>query len=183
MVTRLQQLLLGKIFTLKTDRKRLRYNFCPNIQLPRVISVRLASWTITLMAHDYDVHYVPGEQIGHADAMSRRRFKNDQNDLVATVSATFEIPVIDINFLQKQMASDHSNKRIFEKNQTGKWNNCGKMEKEYAKEANALIFQIDLTYNGWRVYIRVAYRKQVIEKLHDVHQGVNALKVIVKNVA
>ena len=33
------------------------------------------------------------------------------------------------------------------------------------------------------MYIPVAYRKQVVEKLHDVHQGINALKCIVKNVA
>ena len=32
------------------------------------------------------------------------------------------------------------------------------------------------------MYILVSYRKQDIEKLHDVHQGLNALKCIIKNV-
>ena len=38
------------------------------------------------MAYVYDVQYVPGEDIGHADAMSRLRFKDDEIDLVANVS-------------------------------------------------------------------------------------------------
>ena len=33
------------------------------------------------------------------------------------------------------------------------------------------------------MYILIAFRKQVFEKLHDVHQGINALKCIVKNLA
>ena len=57
------------------------------------------------------------------------------------------------------------------------------MENSFAKISDALTIQNDLIYNGSRVFIPVAYRKQVIEKLHDVHQGVNALKCIVKNVA
>ena len=47
------------------------------------------------MAYDYDVQYTLGQDIGHADAMSRLRFKDDEDDLVAVGMATFEKPVID----------------------------------------------------------------------------------------
>ena len=47
------------------------------------------------MAYDYDVQYTPGQDIGQADAMSRLRFKDDEDDLVAVAIATFEKPVID----------------------------------------------------------------------------------------
>ena len=33
---------------------------------------------ITLMASDYDVQYTTGQDIGHADAISRLRFKDDE---------------------------------------------------------------------------------------------------------
>ena len=35
------------------------------------------------MFFDHDVQYTPGQDIGHADAMSRLRFKDDEDDLVA----------------------------------------------------------------------------------------------------
>ena len=135
---------------------------------------RLAKWEITVMAYDYDVHYVPGEEIGHADAMSRLRFKVDGNDLVATVSATFEKLVININFLLKELETDHFNEQIIEieKIRTGKWNNFTEMEKEFAKKAKAPTIQNDLIHNESRVYIPVAHRKQFNAKLQDIHQAI-----------
>ena len=46
--------------------------------------------------------------------------------------------------------------------------------------ANALTVQNDLIYNGSRVFTPITCRKQVIEKFHEVHQGINALKNLVK---
>ena len=82
-VTRLRQFLFGRKFTLKTDQKPLQYFFNPRNQIQKVVSARLARWAITLMAYDYDVQYTPGQDIGHADAMSRLRFEDDEGDLVA----------------------------------------------------------------------------------------------------
>ena len=132
-VTRLRQFLVGRKFNRKIYRKPLRYIFCPNSQLAKEITAWLAKWAITLMAHDNDVKNVAGQEIGHVDAMSCLQFKDDGNDVFATATATFDKPVIDINPLQKKMATDHFNKRIVEKTQTGKWNKCTKVEKEFAK--------------------------------------------------
>ena len=57
------------------------------------------------------------------------------------------------------------------------------MEKSFMNVSNALTVQNDLIYNGSRVLIPISCRKQVIEKFHDVHQGINALKNLVKNIA
>ena len=51
------------------------------------------------MACVYDVQHIHGENVGHADAMSRVRFEDDRNDLVPTFEAIFEKLVIDFNFL------------------------------------------------------------------------------------
>ena len=53
------------------------------------------------MAYDYDVQNTPGQDIGHADAMSRLRFKDDEDDLNAGAMATIEKPVIDAKKLLK----------------------------------------------------------------------------------
>ena len=59
----------------------------------------MARRAITVMACVYDVQYIHGEDVGHADAMSRVRFEDDRNDLVPTFAATFEKLVIDFNFM------------------------------------------------------------------------------------
>ena len=44
------------------------------------------------MAFDNDIQITPGQEIGHADAMSHLRFKDHEDDLVAVAMTTFENP-------------------------------------------------------------------------------------------
>ena len=179
-VTRLRQFLLGRKFTLRTDHKPLQYIFNPSNQIPKVVSAILERWAITLIAYDYDVQYTPGQNIGHADAISRLRFKDDEDDLVAAEMATLEKPVIDVDRLRKEMQSKEFMKRMMNRIRTGNWKNCTKMEKSFNNVSNALLIQSDLIYDGSRLFILITCRKQVIEKFHNVHQGINALKNLVK---
>ena len=55
------------------------------------------------------------------------------------------------------------------------------MEKSFMNVSNVLTVQNDLIYNGSKVFMPITCRKQVIDKFHDVHQGINALKNLVKN--
>ena len=74
------------------------------------------------MAYDYDVQYTPGQDnIGHADAMSRLLFKDDEDDLVAVAMTTFEKPVIDAEKLRKEMQSNVLTKRMINRIRTGNW--------------------------------------------------------------
>ena len=56
--------------------------------------------------------------IGYADAMSSPRFKDDENDPMTAAPATFEKPVMDVNFLKKEVIVGHFYKLSIEKNQT-----------------------------------------------------------------
>ena len=80
------------------------------------------------MAYDYDVQYTSDQDIGHADAMSRLRFKDDEDDSVAVTMAKFEKPVTDAEKLRKQMQSYEFTKRMMNRIRTGNWKNCTKME-------------------------------------------------------
>ena len=51
------------------------------------------------------------------------------------------------------------------------------------KTPNFSKIQNDFIHDGSRVCIPIAWRKQDNEKLHDVHQGINALKCFDKNAA
>ena len=131
------------------------------------------------MAYDFDVQYTPSQDIGHADAMSRSRFKDDEDNLVAVAMVTFEKPVIDARELREEMQSNEFTKRMMNRIRTGNWKNYSIMEKAFMKVPNALTVQSDLIYNGSRVFIPITCRKQVIEQFHGVHQGINALKNLV----
>ena len=98
------------------------------------------------MAYDYDVQYTPGQDIGHADAMSGLRFKDDEDDLVAVAMVTFEKPVIDVYRLRKEMQSYEFTKRMMNRIRIGFWKNCIKMEKPFMNVSNALTVQNDLIY-------------------------------------
>ena len=82
-VTRLPQFLFGRKFTPRTDQKPLQLFFNQKNQIHKVVSARLARRAKTLMAFGYDVIYTLGQDIGHADAMSRSRFEDDKGNLVA----------------------------------------------------------------------------------------------------
>ena len=82
--------------------------------------------------------------------------------------------------LRKEMQSDEFTKRMMNRIKASNWKNCTKMKKTSLKVSNALTVQNDLIYNGSRVFIPFTYRKQVIEKFHDVHRGINALKKMVR---
>ena len=64
-VTRLKQFLLGRQFTLQTDNKSLKYffAFAPDEEIPKAASARITRWAIALVGFDYELKYIPGEQI------------------------------------------------------------------------------------------------------------------------
>ena len=71
------------------------------------------------MTYDYDVQNTPRQDIGQADAMSRLRFKDDENDLVAVAMATIEKLVVYSEKLQKEMQSNEFTKRMMKRVRSG----------------------------------------------------------------
>ena len=79
-VTKLKHFLLGRPFTLQTNHKPLNYLFAPDEEMPKTASARIKRWAINLRSFDYGLKYTPGEQIPHADALSRMDFVEDESD-------------------------------------------------------------------------------------------------------
>ena len=83
---------------------------------------------------------------GHADALCRLRFEDDEYDSVAVAMATFEKPVIDAEKLRKEIESNELTKRMMNRIRTGNWKNCTKMENDL------ILFQMPLQYNNFDIY-------------------------------
>uniref|UniRef100_A0A914VKS3 RNA-directed DNA polymerase n=1 Tax=Plectus sambesii TaxID=2011161 RepID=A0A914VKS3_9BILA len=70
-VTKFQQYLWGRRFTLRTDHKPLVKIFGPKRGLPVTSVNRLQNYAITLMHYAFDIEYVRTEEFGQADGLSR----------------------------------------------------------------------------------------------------------------
>ena len=79
-VTRLKKFLHGTMFILQTEHKPLKYLFAPDEEIPKAASARITSWAIALMEFDFELKYTPGEQIPHADALSRLDLDDDDDN-------------------------------------------------------------------------------------------------------
>ena len=69
-VKRLKQFLLGRQFSLRRTTNH-KYLFVPDEEIPKTASAGITRWAVALMGFDYELKYTPGEQIPHADALSR----------------------------------------------------------------------------------------------------------------
>ena len=183
-VTRLRQFLLGRKFSIVTDHKPLQYIFHPSSEIPKVASARIARWAITLMAFDFEIKHAPGTTIGHADALSRLRFNGSgesEAEFVAMIGhVAFEQPVVDIAQLRAEVNNDVLCKRIIKRIRTGNWSNCSQLEADFSRNATALTIHNGLIYLGTRLYIPARFRQNVLNKLHETHTGMVALKKLAK---
>ena len=79
-VTRLKHFIIGRSFTLQTDHKPLKYIFAPDEEISKSASARITRWAIELlMGFVFELKYTPGEQIPHADALSRLDSDDDDD--------------------------------------------------------------------------------------------------------
>jgi len=62
--------------TIKTDHQPLKGLFQNEIQSKG----RIAKWLAAMSQYDYSIEYVPGNKMGHADALSRRDYPDKQNE-------------------------------------------------------------------------------------------------------
>eukprot|EP00118_Oscarella_pearsei_P024264 m.302820 g.302820 ORF g.302820 m.302820 type:complete len:331 (+) comp40828_c0_seq6:540-1532(+) len=70
-VTKFNQYLCGRKFTLITDHRPLTTIFGLKETLPAVAAARLHRWAVILSAYNYDIEYRTSEQHGNADGFSR----------------------------------------------------------------------------------------------------------------
>ena len=188
-VKRLKQFLLGRKFNLETDHRPLEFIFAPNKELPKTVSARITRWAISLMAFDYEIKYKEGSSIPHADAMSRLKFDNDDDEcnLVDYSSSNFdefcvhyaEHKLIPFEELRSECERDELAKRIIRRVIDGDWKACTKVESFFKKVSGLLTVENGLLYNGTRPYIPPRMRNIVIERAHDTHPGVQATKNVV----
>ena len=133
-VTRLKQFLLGRQLTSQTDHKPLKYPSAPNEEIPKTASARIRRWATALMGTDFELKYIPREQIPNADALIRTDFDKDKSDNDRKCFATKNSNIAQSDLVtQAKIKSEQGKNRLFqdimERMKSGNWKQCSEMEK------------------------------------------------------
>ena len=187
-ITGLKQFLLGRRFTLQTDHKPLKYLFAPDQEIPKTASARITRWAIALMGFDYELKYTPGEQIPHADALSRMDFDEDESDNDRVCFAINNIYFAQSDLVtQAEIKTELGTNRLFQdimkRIKSGNWKQCSEAEKGFEQQKDALTIHNGIIFRGVVPFIPPKLRHLVLAKAHETHPGKNATEASVRMIA
>jgi len=171
---RARQFLLGRHFLLVTDHKPLEFIFDKEKALPKVTSARLMRWALQLSAFDYSVSYTKGENIPHADALSRLSFQTCSTEMPTETSVhLIETDALQISDLQRETLKDSILHGIMNRIRTDNWSNCSVAERSYKSVRNELTIEKGVICRGDVPVIPTSMRRNTIAAVHnETHSGV-----------
>lgn len=186
----------GRRFSLKTDHKPLLAIFNPAKGVPQHTASRLQRWALILMAYDYDIDFVPTEEFGHADFLSRLIADRPQEDFVVAAireeeewegvfvtEKDFESPV---SFADVGVATekDAGLQQVIGFVRNG-WPSIQKVplsgEAKYfyqTRQSLSLIKNV-LVFRE-RTVIPLVHRDRVLHHLHATHPGMSRMKELAR---
>jgi len=173
-ILRLKMFLLGRRFTIVTDHQPLIYIFGKN-EIPSCSSTRICRWATLLLPFDFEIKYVPGKDISHADAMSRINQTQDYGQGVEINAVYFECPIIPAHDIKFELKTDKFCNGLIGRIINGTWSNCSEKEKMFHQKAESLTINDDLIYYKSRIFIPARLRQQVFKICHmENHSGIQS---------
>ena len=105
-------------------------------EIPNTASARITGWSLAPMGFDCELKYTPGEQMLHADALSRMDFNEDEsgNDRVCFAINNIYFTLSDL-VTQAEIISKHGPNRFFQGKNESK-PTCGKNVQKRKNDSN-----------------------------------------------
>lgn len=178
----------GRHVLIKTDHKPLLGIFGSNKSIPEILSPRMLRWTLLLSAYDYNIQYVPGKQIGNADALSRLPLKVNAPEapLLDDVLMLENIP--EKILCAKEVAAETKKDPVLSKVLQMAWKGWPKNNEgfpveisPYLQRKNEISCYQDCLLWGTRVIIPPGGRKRILEILHSAHPGIVKMKGLARS--
>ncbi|CAD5231829.1 unnamed protein product [Bursaphelenchus xylophilus] len=200
-VERLHKFVWGRKFILQTDHRPLLTLLNPSNTkgLSDRTAARLRRWALRLIGYDFTIEYIKTDQFGQADCLSRliQAARSDEDPELETVIASFEVLEREINEVITENLSTYTTQSEFiqatkadplfqtliQRISKG-WKTSDKDDpllrpyvliKDSLSEVKGILLYDD------RVMIPKAYRKKVIEKLHQAHPGITRMKKLARS--
>lgn len=180
---RFRDFLLGKHFCLETDHKPLLSLL--GTQALDLLPPRIQRFRMRLMRYSYDIVHVPGKALWTADTLSRAPVQKQMtaNDTELMESTNIYVDCIVNNLpasptfmdtLKAQLEADSVCSRVMKMCADG-WPDHAKQEpllKDFWPEQATLTVEEGLLLKDTRLVIPAAMRNDVLNRLHEGHQGV-----------
>ncbi|XP_055714234.1 uncharacterized protein K02A2.6-like [Phlebotomus papatasi] len=188
----------GRKFTLQTDHKPLLSIFGSKKGVPIHTANRLQRWALILLAYDFNIEYVPTNEFGGADVLSRliEQQKSSNEDFIIA-------QVRDDEIVDNILISD-VNKRLpvtFKKIETATLSSPTLQEvsnyirhgwprstadfspevANYYKIRDSLTLIHSCIVYRDRIVIPPIFRNAILKQLHDAHPGINRMKSLARS--
>ena len=140
------------------------------------------------MGFDYALKYIPGEQIPHADALSRTHFDEEESDngrACFTINNMYFAPsdLVTQAEIKTELGTNRLFQDIIKRIKSGNWKQCSEAEKGFKQQKDALILHNGIIFRGVVPLIPPKLRHLVLTKAHETHPRKNATEASVRMMA
>jgi len=176
-IEKLRNYLYGRRFTLVTDHKPLTFIFDDKKEINKIQSARLQRWALKLTEFDFKIKYLKTDQIPQSDCLSR--LNNSKCAEIFSIESV-KFNRVELVLLMKQQPYKEIVEAI--RYGTSKEKAC-----EYEKKLKHPLSEFSLSEDNFilfrdRVFIPKELRSDVLEELHDSHQGVDRCKSLAREI-
>ncbi|BES89748.1 Hypothetical Protein NTJ_02555 [Nesidiocoris tenuis] len=191
-VNKFFQYLCGRNFIIQTDHKPLERIFGENSSLPKIVASRLSRWALTLSNYDYTIEHIPGREMCVPDCLSRLFKNNDCTKSEEPFQSYDSLNEIRTHFLHESNLTnsrlkhlswrDETLKTIFQLHERGwppKRNLDDSIIPFYEKRDELSIENGVLLWQN-RLVIPKSLQTCVLQKLHEGHPGIVAMKSLAR---
>ena len=194
-VTRFQEYIYGRHFTLVSDHKPLQTLFNERNGVSEMASARIQRWALKLSGYHYTFRHKPGIMNGNADGLSRLPLRGQPDVLEESPPPEVVSLLHRLEVLGSPVSSDEIKRwtredpvlaRVLKYVLQG-WpaNVLGDFAdamKPYKSRVNELSVQDGCVLWGARVLVPEKGRQAVLTQLHDGHPGFSRMKVIARTI-
>ena len=188
-VKKFHQYLYGRKFQLITDHKPLTAILGPKKGIPSLAAARLQRWAILLSAYQYDIEFKATNDHANADGLSRlplplspadSRLSWLNSPSLFNLSQLDALPVTAAH-IAAATKKDSTLSRVLRCTKTG-WQLAKEdVLKPYQQRSQEITVEGDCLLWGTRVIIPSKYQGQILNELHQDHQGCSRMKSLARS--
>ena len=185
-IKKFEQYLYGRHFTLITDHKPLTTILGPMQGVPPIAAARMQRWALLLSAYSYSIRFRPTQAHGNADGLSRLPLTAETavgNPEDTTVFNVKQIQALPISAADVATATrkDPVLSKVLVCLRQGWPNQVQDALKPYWHRRYELTIEQDTILWGMRVVVPSKLREQVLQELHQGHQGIARMKSLARS--